>query len=207
MTSRRSRPRPHAHFALGTDGDETEQESDVEGMEMPPKIVVESARKVGGGTEEGEKERGNAFSEEDGPPAALGAPRVGVEDLKNSNGHPATTDGPAKNAEEKQADEYPPPPSTPHSRSREPPTLPPEPTKATAPADAPSSRFAKILLPLPEPLQWIEPHLNWKGWRPVVRASVAAWCGLILLLDSRSQAALGQAAFLVLIGELRRAGH
>lgn len=36
------------------------------------------------------------------------------------------------------------------------------------------------LPPLPEFLAWIPPHLNWKGWRPVIRSSLAAWLGLLL---------------------------
>ncbi|GAA5833075.1 hypothetical protein JCM11251_006506 [Rhodosporidiobolus azoricus] len=55
------------------------------------------------------------------------------------------------------------------------------------------------LPPLPEWLAWIPPNLNWKGARPVIRASVAAWCGLLLMLCGPSQRALGQASFLVLV--------
>lgn len=40
------------------------------------------------------------------------------------------------------------------------------------------------LPPLPSALAWIPPHLNWKGLRPVLRASLAAWCGLILSVFS-----------------------
>lgn len=39
---------------------------------------------------------------------------------------------------------------------------------------------ARRLPPLPGFLAWIKPHMNWKGWRPVIRASIAAWCGLLL---------------------------
>ncbi|KAK4050247.1 hypothetical protein OIV83_003568 [Microbotryomycetes sp. JL201] len=53
--------------------------------------------------------------------------------------------------------------------------------------------------PLPRWLAWIPPHLNWKGIRPVVRASIAAWCGLLLLLIPSSQRMLGQASFLCLV--------
>ncbi|GAA5894372.1 hypothetical protein JCM6882_007642 [Rhodosporidiobolus microsporus] len=55
------------------------------------------------------------------------------------------------------------------------------------------------LPPLPEFLAWIPPNLNWKGARPVIRASTAAWCGLLLMLCGPSQQALGQASFLVLV--------
>ncbi|GAA5852185.1 hypothetical protein JCM8547_006692 [Rhodosporidiobolus lusitaniae] len=50
------------------------------------------------------------------------------------------------------------------------------------------------LPPLPEFLAWIPPHLNWKGMRPVIRSSIAAW-----LLCGPSARELGQASFLVLI--------
>ncbi|GEM08584.1 brefeldin A sensitivity protein-related, DUF2421 containing protein [Rhodotorula toruloides] len=46
---------------------------------------------------------------------------------------------------------------------------------------------------------WAKPHLSWKGYRPVVRASVAGWCGLLLMLCGPSERMLGQASFLVLI--------
>ncbi|GJN90426.1 hypothetical protein Rhopal_003437-T1 [Rhodotorula paludigena] len=55
------------------------------------------------------------------------------------------------------------------------------------------------LPPLPGFLAWIKPHMNWKGWRPVIRASIAAWCGLLLMLCDASLRQLGQASFLVLI--------
>ncbi|GAA5991944.1 hypothetical protein JCM11641_001599 [Rhodosporidiobolus odoratus] len=55
------------------------------------------------------------------------------------------------------------------------------------------------LPPLPSWMEWIPPHLNWKGLRPVIRASVAAWCGLLLMLCGPSQRMLGQASFLVLV--------
>lgn len=71
---------------------------------------------------------------------------------------------------------------------------------------APESRMHALkrrLPPLPPQLAWVTPHLNWKGLRPVLRSSVAAWCGMLLLINHRSQVVLGQASFLVLIGECR----
>ncbi|GAA6035596.1 hypothetical protein JCM8097_004920 [Rhodosporidiobolus ruineniae] len=52
---------------------------------------------------------------------------------------------------------------------------------------------------LPGAIAWADPHLNWKGLRPVVRSSVAAWCGLVLMLCGPSERMLGQASFLVLV--------
>lgn len=57
------------------------------------------------------------------------------------------------------------------------------------------------LPPVPAFLAWAPPHNNWKGWRPVIRATVAAWCGLLLLLGKESGKTLGQASFLTLVGE------
>ena len=53
-----------------------------------------------------------------------------------------------------------------------------------------------------EYLEWIRPHLNRRGLVPVLRSSVALFVGLVLLLVQRTQLALGQGAFIVLIGEL-----
>lgn len=38
---------------------------------------------------------------------------------------------------------------------------------------------------------WVKPHLSWKGFRPVVRASVAGWCGLLLSASSSSASPAG----------------
>ncbi|KAM0786302.1 hypothetical protein ACM66B_001780 [Microbotryomycetes sp. NB124-2] len=59
--------------------------------------------------------------------------------------------------------------------------------------------YAQWFDPLPAWLAWIPPRLNWKGFRPVVRASIAAWCGLLLVLIPSSQRMLGQASFLCLV--------
>lgn len=55
-----------------------------------------------------------------------------------------------------------------------------QPEETTPPA------LKRRLPPLPGFLAWIKPHLNWKGMRPVVRASVASWCGLLLSAFSPS---------------------
>ncbi|KAK4049887.1 hypothetical protein OIO90_005276 [Microbotryomycetes sp. JL221] len=57
----------------------------------------------------------------------------------------------------------------------------------------------KAFNPLPSWLAWIPPHLNWKGLRPVVRSSIAAWCGVLLVLFPASRNMLGQASFLCLV--------
>lgn len=60
---------------------------------------------------------------------------------------------------------------------------------------------------LKDTYSWIRPHLDWKGMRPVLRSSAAAWCSLLLLLIDSSREALGQGAFLVLVGECKAGIH
>ena len=92
------------------------------------------------------------------------------------------------------------PPSTSHSRSED---ASPAATAEASTETTPNrlSRFRQRLLATSW-LSWVEPHLCWRGMRPVVRASIASWCGLILMLVPRTQRMLGQASFLVLIGTL-----
>lgn len=59
---------------------------------------------------------------------------------------------------------------------------------------------SRYITHIPPQLAWLAPHLNWKGMRPVLRSSVAAWCGMLLMVNDRSQVFLGQASFLVLVG-------
>lgn len=84
-------------------------------------------------------------------------------------------------------------------------TFPPRGEDAAAPpptTDADDNKPpAKKPRTVPSFLAFIPPHLNWKGWRPVIRASVSAWCGLLLLVCTNSERVLGQASFLVLIGQ------
>lgn len=47
-----------------------------------------------------------------------------------------------------------------------------------SPPEPPSKKSR--LPPLPGFMAWIPPNMNWKGFRPVVRSSIAAWCGLLL---------------------------
>ncbi|GAA5902566.1 uncharacterized protein JCM6883_007168 [Sporobolomyces salmoneus] len=52
---------------------------------------------------------------------------------------------------------------------------------------------------IPESLAWVPSKLNWKGLRPVLRSTIASWCGLVLILVHPSQVAMGRAGFLVLV--------
>jgi hypothetical protein len=55
-------------------------------------------------------------------------------------------------------------------------------------------RVPDLLIP-----KWLTPHLNWHSFRPVLRSSVAGLVAMILIVDSKSGLALGNAIFLVLI--------
>lgn len=70
---------------------------------------------------------------------------------------------------------------------------------AGAPQPSHGSSWRDKLPPVPAALAWVTPRLNWKGFRPVLRASISAWCGLILMMGTKSEAWLGQASFLVLV--------
>jgi len=53
---------------------------------------------------------------------------------------------------------------------------------------------------LPSYMGWAKPHLfSWASWRPVVRASIAAWICLLLLLIDTTREAMGVAPYLLLI--------
>ncbi|ORY69419.1 hypothetical protein BCR35DRAFT_307980 [Leucosporidium creatinivorum] len=191
--SSRSRGR-HPRFTIDDDeGHDSESEG-------PPAIVIndEGEAVAGEQTEKSEKERGierrDATEGNEGAPLALGRVKgtVGASEEKTtSNGHsPESSNLPA--ATEKKEDRYPPEPSPQPSPSRS--NSHEEPAQPAAKAELSSPSFLHKLLP---PL--LSSKLNWKGIRPALRASVAAWCGLILILHPKSQAVLGQASFLCLI--------
>lgn len=53
-------------------------------------------------------------------------------------------------------------------------------TQPPGPPTAAKEKKKSRLPALPRFMAWIPRNLNWKGLRPVVRASIAAWCGLLL---------------------------
>lgn len=55
-------------------------------------------------------------------------------------------------------------------------------------------------LPL-TPNTGLQPHLNWRGAKPVIRSSVCGFVNCVLLVDDRVLKAFGNAAFLVLVCE------
>jgi hypothetical protein len=196
MSSTRGR---HPRFTID---DDEETASETEG---PPAIVINdggeavSRNQAEKGENEPGEERRDATEGKDGAPPGLGRAKgaaAAAEEKATSNGHSSNANNLATPTEKKE-DSYPPEPS-PHpspSRSRS----PDKPAAPPAKQDLPSpSLLHKILPPL------LSSKLNWKGIRPVLRASVAAWCGLILILHPTSEAVLGQASFLCLVGECGR---
>ena len=72
-------------------------------------------------------------------------------------------------------------------------------TGARSPQDAASSHIG---LKLPDCLRWIPDNWNLSKWMPAIRCAVAEWTSLVLLVVKPSTQAMGQAAFLVLVGTL-----
>lgn len=75
-----------------------------------------------------------------------------------------------------------------------------KPSTSASSASKPRSRSQRFLDGLPAGLDWAKPHLfRWASWKPVIRASIAGWACLILLLVDRTREAIGQAPYLLLI--------
>ena len=53
---------------------------------------------------------------------------------------------------------------------------------------------------LPDCLRWIPDNWTMSKWMPAIRCAVAEWISLVLLVVKSSTQAMGQAAFLVLVG-------
>lgn len=53
---------------------------------------------------------------------------------------------------------------------------------------------------LPDCLRWIPDNWNLSKWKPAIRCAVAEWISLVLLVVKPSTRAMGNAAFLVLVG-------
>ncbi|KAF9237247.1 hypothetical protein BU15DRAFT_88826 [Melanogaster broomeanus] len=50
-------------------------------------------------------------------------------------------------------------------------------------------------------LQWIPANWTWSKWKPVIRSALAAWISLVIFVIPTTENLLGQAAFLILIGD------
>ncbi|GAA5958870.1 hypothetical protein JCM10213_009045 [Rhodosporidiobolus nylandii] len=180
MTTASSRARPQ--FTLD-DGDEDSEPEEHGHERRVPSIVVDTPQDTAASVRDlGEEERHVGFAGKKGTPEKREKRKDGAEGEAEVEVDVTYPPPRAKEKDEKkgfEADKF----------------------KETEPED--DEDKAKTLWsrlpPLPGYLAWIPPHLNWKGLRPVVRASVSAWCGLLLILCGPSQRMLGQAGFLVLI--------
>lgn len=169
---------PHrTRFSLGndTDRDDDTEDEDSHGA-VPPAIVINDGPLTS---------VPSTSSRTLAPPHTLAATQTTLSEKQPHKEEPASA--PTKEA-------YPPQPSEPKQSGTDF-AAPPDPE----PAQPTAKSWRRRLPGLPSALAWIPPKLNWKGYRPVLRSSIAAWCGLILMMGTKSEAMLGQASFLVLV--------
>ncbi|KAM0749705.1 hypothetical protein T439DRAFT_326581 [Meredithblackwellia eburnea MCA 4105] len=74
-----------------------------------------------------------------------------------------------------------------------------QPSANKSESNSKSKSKSKSKRALPQSIAWVSPHLSYKGLRPVIRASISAWIGVLILVIPTSEKVLGQASFLVLI--------
>jgi len=159
------------HFVLD---DDNEVDSEAEQRrQAPPSIVVEEPGRSNRSSRRGsrdEEERHVGFA----PEAVFGRDdearretrnngaidlQQQVEDKQSKENHtypPSSPDRPSHASDSSTAGSPPPPPSTWSSK-----------IKDRSPG-------------IPESLAWVPSKLNWKGLRPVLRSTVATWCGFVL---------------------------
>ncbi|GAA5957141.1 hypothetical protein JCM21900_003109 [Sporobolomyces salmonicolor] len=188
MTAPHHRPR----FTLGEEDDSDHDDRPENGG--IPRIHVEDAQR----TVQHEKEASNNSRDEERHVGFAAQPVVEGEanGVRGTNGTKERENGSLSTRPFERAPSsstY--PPSSPDRRPSHAETAP---TKPSAPPTV-ASKLEAFFTPIPPALAWIPPKLNWKGLRPVVRSSIAAWCGLLLLLCGPSERMLGQASFLVLV--------
>lgn len=149
-------PRPRrAQFALNDDGDDDSEREETRASRPVPVIVVQDAQ----------------------TPPSRDTPRLGEEEKHVGFAPAALVDGQDESVKGRDEEGLTYPPSSPPKKDEKT-GFESSKFKESDP-DTPKT-LKNRLPPLPSALAWITPHLNWKGFRPVVRASVAAWCGLIL---------------------------
>ncbi|GAA5921957.1 hypothetical protein JCM1841_005015 [Sporobolomyces salmonicolor] len=188
MTAPHRRPR----FTLGEEDDSDHDDRPENGG--VPRIRVEDAQRTG----QHEKEASNNSRDEERHVGFAAQPVVEGEanGVRRTNGTKERENGSFSTRPFERAPSsstY--PPSSPDRRPSHAETPP---AKPSAPPTF-ASKLEAFFTPIPPALAWIPPKLNWKGLRPVVRSSIAAWCGLLLLLCGPSERMLGQAGFLVLV--------
>jgi hypothetical protein len=72
--------------------------------------------------------------------------------------------------------------------------------KANATGGNPFQRATSSRFGMPGYLRWIPDNWTISKWMPAIRCAVAEWTSLVLLVVNPSLKAMGQAAFLVLVG-------
>lgn len=163
-----SRDRNKPHFVLD---DDNEDDSEVEqSRQTPPRIVVEEPQASNRSSRRGsrdEEERHVGFA----PEAVLGRDDEARRETRNIDLQ--------QQEEDKQSKEnhtY--PPSSPDRPSHA-----SDSSTAASPPPPPSTWSSKIKdrsPGIPESLAWVPSKLNWKGLRPVLRSTIASWCGFVL---------------------------
>ncbi len=173
-------------FSLGTaHDDDSDDDNDIN--EGPPTIIINDASPR---PDQPAPAESSAASSEDKPPSK---PQAVVDKVRDPNNEKATeTEDPIQAAQT-----YPPGQKNETTAQQANPADPS--ADAGAPASPAHQSWRAKLPPVPAALAWVTPRLNWKGFRPVLRASISAWCGLILMMGTKSEAWLGQASFLVLV--------
>ncbi|GAA5954631.1 hypothetical protein JCM3765_003834 [Sporobolomyces pararoseus] len=190
MTSNRNKP----HFVLDDDNDEDSEAE--QSHSRLPKIVVEetvapSSRSSRRGSRD-EAERHVGFAED---------PETGRDDGGWTERYDEDLEL-GRKLEDRGKEKHTYPPSSTTAR--------PSPTSSNGSNDSTEKRTSKRnprwtdklkghSPAIPESLSWVPSKLNWKGLRPVLRSTIASWCGLVLMLAHPSQIALGRAGFLVLV--------
>ena len=170
-------------FSLGNHNDDDDDSDD--DIPTPPKIVINDASPRPG-------QQQSEPTQESGRPASDDKTEKLADKVRDPNNEKAIeTDDPIQAAQT-----YPPGQKNEASAAQANPADPSPDAGAAAPG---AKTWRARLPPVPAALAWVTPRLNWKGFRPVLRASIAAWCGLILMMGTKSEAWLGQASFLLLV--------
>lgn len=171
MTSNRNKP----HFVLDDDNDE-DSEAEQSQVRLPRIVVEEAAVPSSRASRRGsrdEEERHVGFAED---------PETG----RDGGGWRENNDadlGLGREEEERGKERHTYPPSSTTAR--------PSPTTSNGSNDSTGKRTSKSRPrwteklkghspAIPESLSWVPSKLNWKGLRPVLRSTIASWCGLVL---------------------------
>ncbi|SCZ92065.1 BZ3500_MvSof-1268-A1-R1_Chr5-3g08313 [Microbotryum saponariae] len=155
----------------------------------------------------GEDEDHHSGSESDHPPPGMNAPQIIVEAVGDEGGRPGvdrtngedrseqTSGGTMHDAQNGEGNDEKYPPAKDEADAAQ-----GTGAEAATKEKKPQHTLLHVVQEAIDPyIGWAKPKMNWKSWRPVLRASIASWAGLTLILATRSQVMLGQAGFLVLI--------